>query len=135
MTKEFSQEDFRQLSILALLSLVELTEERKNHLSGSCSPCRTFAQIHATGHSRDCSQISSARGSRATQASAPSLRLGALGVNVKPVGDIRLEKDLLLGGRFERNGLGWCNQHRVLSRLLSCWSPSTNGGPSPVSDE
>ena len=29
-----------------------------------------------------------------------------LQVNVKPAGDIRLEKYLLLGGRFERNGLG-----------------------------
>jgi hypothetical protein len=58
-----------------------------------------------------------------------------LQVNVKPAGDIRLEKYLLLGGRFERNGLGWCNQHRVLSRLRSCWSPSANGGPSPVLDE
>jgi hypothetical protein len=27
-------------------------------------------------------------------------------VNAKPAGDIRLEKYLLLGGRFERNGLG-----------------------------
>ena len=34
--------------------------------------------------------------------------------------DIRSEKYRPLGGRFERNGLGYCNRHRALSRLRSC---------------
>jgi hypothetical protein len=95
MTKEFSQEDFRQIPIVALFSSVEPTEERENHLSGSCSSCRTFAQAALPASSLDCSQISSA-----TADGNVGLR-----VNAKSADGIRLEKYLLLGGRFERNGL------------------------------
>jgi hypothetical protein len=38
----------------------------------------------------------------------------------KSAADIRSEKYRPLGGRFERNGLGYCNRHRALSRLRSC---------------
>ena len=38
----------------------------------------------------------------------------------KSAADIRSEEYRPLGGRFERNGLGYCNRHRALSRLRSC---------------
>jgi hypothetical protein len=56
-------------------------------------------------------------------------------LRAKSAADIRSEKYRPLGGRFERNGLGYYNQHRALSRLRSCQSPSTNGEPSRVLDE
>jgi hypothetical protein len=69
---------------------------KKNPLAGSCSSCRTFAQVTLLARSLDHPQISSAAVDEQRR----------LRVNAKAAGDIRLEKYLLLGGRFERNGLG-----------------------------